>query len=177
MKNKELMILLILGILCMGVGLKCFIDDKNKAKELQVQAQQSQKAQEKNEYNTEIFNKLPEDCLHPLINTGKCYVPYDGPSGYEDYCNYDEYDVSKVIDTARKNGFSEEKYPYHINEYGLKMIGDYIIVSAKYEFHPYGTIIDTSLGKGIVLDTFYLSINEDDDDWRNKRIYIYTTWY
>lgn len=42
---------------------------------------------------------------------------------------------------------------YWVREDGAKMFGMYVIVAANYSLHPYGSIVDTSLGQGIVLDT------------------------
>lgn len=40
-----------------------------------------------------------------------------------------------------------------INENGCKMLGDYIMIAANQEVHPYGSLVETSLGTGIVVDT------------------------
>lgn len=42
---------------------------------------------------------------------------------------------------------------YWIREDGVKMFGDYIIVAADYNQFPRGTVVQTSLGVGMVLDT------------------------
>ena len=42
---------------------------------------------------------------------------------------------------------------YWEREDGCKMFGDYIIVAADFNRHPYGSLVQTSLGTGIVLDT------------------------
>lgn len=55
-----------------------------------------------------------------------------------------------VISIARERGIEGE---YHVREDGVKMYGDYIIIAADYDTHPYGSIVETSLGDGIVLDT------------------------
>lgn len=36
---------------------------------------------------------------------------------------------------------------------GCKMYGKYIICAANFKTHPYGSIVETSRGEGIVLDT------------------------
>ena len=33
------------------------------------------------------------------------------------------------------------------------MYGHFVIVAANFKTHPYGSVVDTSLGQGIVLDT------------------------
>ena len=48
-----------------------------------------------------------------------------GPTNEETYYNLD---MSKVIDTMRRKGYSEEDYPYYIREDGVKMLGNYVMV-------------------------------------------------
>ena len=73
-----------------------------------------------------------------------------GPTNEETYYNLD---MSKVVDTMRRKGFSEEDYPYYIREDGVKMLGDYVMVAADLDIHPRGVIVETSLGQGLVCDT------------------------
>ena len=42
---------------------------------------------------------------------------------------------------------------YSVREDGCKMYGSFIICAADWDKHPYGSIVQTSLGTGIVLDT------------------------
>jgi len=42
---------------------------------------------------------------------------------------------------------------YSVRADGCKMFGDYIIIAANQTVHPYGSLVETSLGTGIVLDT------------------------
>ncbi len=73
-----------------------------------------------------------------------------GPSGKESYYNLN---MTSVIRTMRRMGYSEEKYPYWIRDDGVKMLGDYVMVAANYDIRPRGTIIESSLGYAIVCDT------------------------
>ncbi|MBR3132632.1 MAG: hypothetical protein IKG42_00900 [Clostridia bacterium] len=73
-----------------------------------------------------------------------------GPSGKETYYNLP---MNGVIRNMRNRGFSEAEYPYWIREDGCKMLGDYIMVAASLDIRPYGTIVQTSRGLGIVADT------------------------
>ena len=41
---------------------------------------------------------------------------------------------------------------YSVREDGCKMFGEYIIVATNWDVHPYGSLIETSRGMGIVLD-------------------------
>lgn len=75
-----------------------------------------------------------------------------GPSGKETYYNLD---MSGVVQIMRSMGYSADEYPYHVRKDGVKMLGDYIMVAADltYPGRSRGSLIDTSLGKGIVCDT------------------------
>lgn len=73
-----------------------------------------------------------------------------GPSGKETYYNLN---MSRCISIMRDLGYSEEKYPYWIREDGAKMLGDYVMVAADLSIRPKGTILETSLGTAIVVDT------------------------
>ena len=75
---------------------------------------------------------------------------YNGPSGKETYYNLN---MSGVVSIMRSMGYSEEEYPYWVREDGCKMLGDYIMVAANFSIRPRGTIVETSLGQGIVCDT------------------------
>lgn len=74
----------------------------------------------------------------------------NGPSGEETWYNRD---MSYVVFLMRDLGFSEEEYPYWIRGDGVKMLGNYVMVAAELNIRPKGTIIETSLGLGIVCDT------------------------
>lgn len=93
-----------------------------------------------------IENNVPseENHLNPYDGT------FNGPSGKETYYNLD---MNGVIDIMRNMGYSEEEYPYWIREDGCKMFGDYIMVAADLKTRPKGTIIETSLGTAMVVDT------------------------
>ena len=44
-------------------------------------------------------------------------------------------------------------YDYWVREDGVKMFGDYVMVAADLDIFPRGSIVETSLGQGIVCDT------------------------
>ena len=44
-------------------------------------------------------------------------------------------------------------YDYWVREDGVKMFGDYVMVAANLDIFPRGSIVETSLGQGIVCDT------------------------
>lgn len=58
--------------------------------------------------------------------------------------------MNKVVSNADEAGLCGW---YWEREDGCKMYGPFIIVAANQEKHPYGSIVETSLGLGIVLDT------------------------
>ena len=58
--------------------------------------------------------------------------------------------MEKVIEQAQNNGIYGE---YWVREDGCKMYGDYIILACNRSVHPMGSLVETSLGTGISLDT------------------------
>ena len=74
----------------------------------------------------------------------------NGPSGKETYYNLNMTNVIKIM---RNLGYDAEEYPYWVRDDGVKMFGPYVMVAANLVIRPRGTIVQTSLGKGIVVDT------------------------
>lgn len=70
-----------------------------------------------------------------------------GPSGKETYYNLN---MNKCIATMRERGNND---PYWIRHDGAKMLGNYVMVAADLNQHPRGSLVPTSLGTGIVVDT------------------------
>lgn len=81
----------------------------------------------------------------PVLSKGRG-VNY-GPSGKETYYNLN---MNGVVRMMRNLGYTGE---YWVREDGCKMLGDYIMVAANLNLHPRGSIVETSLGEGIVCDT------------------------
>ena len=73
-----------------------------------------------------------------------------GPTNEETYYNLP---MSKVVQSMRNRGYSEEEYPYWVRDDGVKMLGEYVIVAADLDLHPKGTVVETSVGQGLVCDT------------------------
>ena len=73
-----------------------------------------------------------------------------GPSGKETYYNLD---MSVCVRIMRRMGFSEAEYPYAVRSDGVKTLGGYVMVAANLGIRPKGTLIETSVGTGIVVDT------------------------
>lgn len=63
---------------------------------------------------------------------------------------YYNLNMSRVVSNAQNSGLEGD---YWVRDDGAKMFGDYVIVAANQDVHPYGTTVETSLGTGIVLDT------------------------
>lgn len=73
-----------------------------------------------------------------------------GPSGKETYYNLN---MNGCVRIMRRLGYSEAKYPYWVRADGVKMFGDYVMVAASLDIRPKGSLVNTSLGMGIVVDT------------------------
>lgn len=74
----------------------------------------------------------------------------DGVSEVETWYNLP---MDLVIENMRKRGYSEADYPYYIRSDGVKMFGDFVIVAADLNKYPRGSVVYTTLGQGMVLDT------------------------
>lgn len=75
---------------------------------------------------------------------------FQGPSGKETFYNLN---MSGVISIMRNMGYSEDEYPYWVRDDGVKMFGYYVMCAAELSTRPKGTILETSLGLAIVVDT------------------------
>lgn len=70
--------------------------------------------------------------FHGVLETYYC-LPMDG-----------------VVEWMHSLGYEGE---YWVREDGCKMFGEYIMVACDYEWMPKGSVIETSLGTGLVCDT------------------------
>jgi len=100
----------------------------------------------------EIKEETKELSLNPtpvpadgVLTKSKGTVQFEGHK--ETYYNLP---MNKVVSNAHKRGIEGE---YTEREDGAKMLGDYIMVAADQKIHPYGSLVNTSLGMGIVVDT------------------------
>lgn len=75
---------------------------------------------------------------------------YMGESGRETYYNL-RMDI--CVQYMRELGYDEEQYPYWVRDDGAKMLGLYVMCAANWKIRPKGTILQTSLGDAIVVDT------------------------
>lgn len=77
---------------------------------------------------------------------------YNWPSWPETWYNLD---MTNIVKDMKNRGFTEAKwYKYHLREDGVKMLGNYVMVAANLKTRPKWTILDTSLWKWIVCDTW-----------------------
>lgn len=118
----------------------------------------------------EELKKLREESLKNSPSLSKnCLTKekgvFKGPSGKETYYNLP---MKEVVKRMRRLGYDAEDYPYWEREDGCKMLGEYIMVACNLKERPYGTIVATSLGYGIVCDTGRLSRDQVDiaTNWR-----------
>ena len=97
----------------------------------------------------EVFT--PETANYSVYWNGSVLSPSigvnQGPSGTERYYNLD---MSGVVSIARNSGIEGE---YWVREDGVKMYGGYVMCACGFDVRPRGTVIETSLGPGICLDT------------------------
>ena len=70
--------------------------------------------------------------------------------------------MGQVVANAKNYGLEGE---YWIRKDGAKMFGLYVMVAADQSNYPYGSIVETSLGQGIVVDTgAFISTNAHQFD-------------
>ena len=91
----------------------------------------------------ELLSKTSWD--GPVLNAYDGHI--DGPTGDETYYNLP---MHNIVDRMHRMGVEGE---YWEREDGVKMLGDYVMVAANLKTHPRGSIVETSLGTGIVCDT------------------------
>ena len=71
----------------------------------------------------------------------------NGPSGKETYYNLPMDGVVNILKGAGVPG------DYWVRSDGVKMYGSYVLIAADQSFRPLGSLVETSLGTGIVGDT------------------------
>lgn len=107
--------------------------------------------------------EAPEERPH-LTRSGGIF---DGPSGKETYYNLN---MGGCIRIMRDKGYSLDDYPYWVRSDGAKMFGDYVMIAVDTSVYPKGTIIETSLGQGIVVDHCVAAT------WGNVAVDIAVNW-
>ena len=90
-----------------------------------------------------------EEC--PLDPDGSALSASGGVNYYFDQKEtYYNLNMDGVVALARSLGIEGE---YWVRSDGCKMLGDYIMIAANLDVHPRGSLVATSLGLGIVVDT------------------------
>lgn len=104
-----------------------------------------------------IQETLPELDTYNYEWTGEKLNKHDGtangPSGKETYYNLN---MSRCIYYMQCLGYYEKAWE---RSDGVKMYGNYIMVAADLREHPKGSLVETSLGTGIVVDTGKFTTN------------------
>lgn len=113
---------------------------------------------EEEEYDEpETYDTYEEPVYEEHISYGDCLTAYGGVYWFgEQKETYYNLDMSYVVYLAQQNGLEGE---YWVREDGCKMFGNYIILACNRDVHPYGSLVETSLGTGISLDTGGFAVN------------------
>ena len=100
------------------------------------------------EQHFDIYEEIEEEPVNkPLDNhLTKSGGTFFGPSGKETWYNLD---MSTCLAIMAGYGYN---YEYWVRDDGVKMYGYYVMVAANTSIYPKGTILDTSMGKAIVVD-------------------------
>ena len=104
---------------------------------------------------TEIVNDIPttieKENIKITYNSDSVLTASKGVNYYngnkETYYNLD---MSGCVSIMRNMGNTDE---YWVREDGCKMLGNYIMCAANLDVHPRGSLVETSLGTAIVVDT------------------------
>lgn len=115
---------------------------------------------------TKLWALIEDGVIPTQLNRTRGVAFFDGH--VETWYNLD---MSVVVSYARQRIAGMDDAEYWVREDGAKMLGDYVMVAANQEVHPYGSLVETSLGTGIVVDTgdFAILHREQIDiavDWR-----------
>ena len=95
-----------------------------------------------------------EKSKHEVVQVHEAYTVLtpelglvQGPWCIETYYNLNMEGVLEIMYSL------DYYYDYWVREDGVKMFGDYVMVAANLDIFPRGSIVETSLGQGIVCDT------------------------
>lgn len=95
--------------------------------------------------------------------TGQVLTPQAGRvstldgRGTESYYNLD---MTGVVAIMRQQGYSEAEYPYWVRADGCKMLGGYVMCAANFSVYPRGSVVQLTLGQGLVCDTGSFATND-----------------
>ena len=63
---------------------------------------------------------------------------------------YYNLDMAVIVDKMHSLGYAAE---YWVRPDGVKMFGPFVMVAAGYDVHPLGSLVETSVGTAMVVDT------------------------
>lgn len=74
--------------------------------------------------------------------------------GINTFCGHTEswYNLKMTKVVQRADRYYGLKDVYKVRDDGVKTYNGFVICAGNYEVHPYGSVVDTSLGTGIILD-------------------------
>lgn len=101
--------------------------------------------------NTTELNPVAVPPYTGPVLTKQAGIIHNGPASGDE--TYYDLNMTRVVNTMRANGFDELNFPYWVREDGVKMLGNFVMVAANLQVHPRGSIVQTSLGTGLVCDT------------------------
>lgn len=100
--------------------------------------------------------------------TGSGLTPTSGINNFNGHTeSYYNLPMEKVIEQARNFGIEGE---YWVRDDGVKMYGDYVMCACNYDIYPIGSLVETSFGTGISLDTGAFTA------WNPTNVDIATAW-
>lgn len=119
-------------------------ENKRKLEEEKRKQEEEKRRQEEEKRNRDV-NTRNDNWGGAVLN--KSIGTITGPSGKETYYNLP---MQGVISIMRGIGNTDE---YWVRSDGVKMLGKYVMVAADLGIRPRGSLVETSLGMGIVCDT------------------------
>lgn len=108
--------------------------------------------------------------VEPQVSYGSCLTRSGGVYWFGDQKEtWYNLDMSNIVNSIQNHGWvwNDIAYEYKqnvegeywIREDGCKMLGDYIMVASNLNVHPRGSLVMTSLGMGVVVDTGGFAVN------------------
>lgn len=145
------------------------LDIVNKVKELneKIRSVEEAKAEKKTAEQAVITASYePTSAYNPPVSG---LTPTSGINNFNGHTeSYYNLPMEKVIEQARNFGIEGE---YWVNpENGVKMYGDYVMCACNYDIYPIGSLVETSFGTGISLDTGAFIA------WNPTNVDIATSW-
>jgi len=119
--------------------------ETKKAAQKKAKKQTKTETQAQTEEETEAQSNSSSSYSGEVLNARNGMV--NGPSGLETYYNLD---MSGVVANMKSMGI---RATYWVRDDGVKMYGDYVMVAANLDVHPYGSVVETTLGTAMVVDT------------------------